>query len=187
MKKSNSIIVAIVIIILLAVGAYAISHKSDKTASSTTSSTPASNNTTPDNSAVVLTKTSPELGQYLTDPSGKALYTYDNDTNGVSNCSGSCLANWPAYATQGSAQNLPSGIGIIKRTDNGQTQYTYNGMPLYYFVSDTNGQVTGNGVENFHVAKPTTSSDTSSNKSTTSQPLNSTPSQSSNSSSSYPY
>lgn len=187
MKKSNSIIIAIVIIILLAAGGYAISHKSNKSASPTTSTTPASNSTAPSNGAVILTKTDSQLGQYLTDPRGKALYTYDNDTSGVSNCTGSCLANWPAYAAQGSAQNLPSGIGTIKRTDNGQTQYTYNGMPLYYFISDSNGQVTGDGVESFHVAKPSSSSDTSSNKSTTSQPSSSTPSQSSNSSPSYPY
>jgi hypothetical protein len=36
-------------------------------------------------------------------------------------------------------------------------QVTYNGMPLYFFVQDKNsGQVTGNGVQNFSIATPTT-------------------------------
>ena len=36
---------------------------------------------------------------------------------------------------------------------NGQ-QVTYNGHPLYTFVDDHAGQVTGQGVQNFFVATP---------------------------------
>lgn len=175
-------IIGVIVVIILIVGGILIFHKSpsyksNNSTASTNSKAPASQASTPAvNNAVVLTKTDPSLGQYLTDPSGRALYFYNADTQGVSNCTGSCLANWPAYQDKGSTSNLPSGISTIKRTDNGQIQYTYNGKPLYYFVSDNGTQVTGNGVENFSLAMP--AADSSSNSST---------SNSSSSSSGYPY
>lgn len=167
---NKTIVGIIVALIVVAGGGYAIFHKSSKPAStgsttsksSTTSKAPAVNN------AVLITKTDSAAGQYLADPSGNTLYTYDKDTSGVSNCTGSCLASWPAYVDKGATTGLPAGVGTIKRSDNGQVQYTYNGMPLYYFVSDSAGQVTGDGVENFSVAKPAASS--------SSQPAASTPS-----------
>jgi predicted lipoprotein with Yx(FWY)xxD motif len=179
MKKSSSIIIAIMVIIVIAGGGYALFHKSSKT---TPASTSTSKQTKPAvTNAVLITKTDATVGQYLADPSGKALYTYGGDSAGVSNCTSSCLANWPAYQDKGSTTNLPSGISTIKRSDNGETQYTYIGMPLYYFVSDGPGQVTGNGVENFHVAVPSGAS------SSTSQSTTNSSSSSSNSSSGYPY
>ncbi len=120
------------------------------TASKTTSAPAASG-------AVIVTKTSSTLGDYLTDPSGKALYTSAGDTNGMSNCTGACLSAWPAYIDSGSTANLPAGVGTITRTDNGKTQYTFKGLPLYYFASDASGDATGNGVGGFHLAKPTSS------------------------------
>jgi predicted lipoprotein with Yx(FWY)xxD motif len=153
MKKRNSIIVAVIIVIILAVGAFAYLYRymPSKTTSTTTTSqanVPAVNN------SVLNTKTDTALGQYLTDPSGKPLYTYNADSAAKSNCTGSCLANWPAYQATGSITNLPDGVATITRTDNNQTQYTYKGKPLYYFVSDSQGHVTGDGIENFSVAKP---------------------------------
>jgi predicted lipoprotein with Yx(FWY)xxD motif len=159
-------------------GGYAIFHKSPKatptsTSSASSSSKPAVNN------AVLTTKTDSKLGQYLADASGNALYTYNADTTGVSNCTGACLTAWPAYVDTGSTTNLPTGVSTIKRSDNGQTQYTYNGKPLYYFASDSQGQVTGNGVENFSVATPAAAA-SSSSQSTSTPPASS-------SSSSNPY
>lgn len=162
MKKSSSIVVAVVVIAVVAGGAYALFHKSSDNTStaktSSSSSAPAVNN------SVLITKTG-SSGQYLADPSGKALYTYGADTSGVSNCTGSCLSAWPAYVDKGSTSNLPSGVGTITRKDNGQVQYTYNGLPLYYFASDSNGQPTGDGVDNFKLAKPAASSSSSSSSS----------------------
>ena len=38
-------------------------------------------------------------------------------------------------------------IGSITRPDDGKKQVTYNGMPLYYFASDTKaGDTNGQGV-----------------------------------------
>lgn len=183
MKKSNAVI-AIIIVIVLVVGGYLIFHKSPKS-TTTTSKSSTSSNTPAVNNAVVITRTDASLGQYLADPSGAALYTYGADTSGVSNCTGSCLADWPAYLDTGSTNNLPAGISTFKRSDNGQTQYAYNGMPLYTFISDTKGHVTGNGVSNFKVAKPVATS--SSSSSTTPSSSSTGSSSSSSSSSGYPY
>ena len=71
------------------------------------------------------------------------LYTFDNDVagSGVSTCTGGCLTNWPALTI--AAGDTPTGgagvtgtLGTIVRTDNGATQVTYNGLPLYFFISD---------------------------------------------------
>src|ERR1700727_647775 len=136
MKKNSTMLIGIIVVLVLIVGGYAIFHKSPKMTASNSSSTQKSSAPAVNN-AVLATKTSSSLGQYLTEPNGQALYTYGGDTSGVSNCMGSCLASWPAYQDKGSTSNLPSGVGTIKRTDDGAVQYTYNGMPLYTFVSDT--------------------------------------------------
>jgi predicted lipoprotein with Yx(FWY)xxD motif len=71
------------------------------------------------------------------------VYTFDKDVagSGVSNCTGACLANWPALTV--SAGDTPTGaagvtgtLGTITRTDNGALQVTYNGKPLYFFSKD---------------------------------------------------
>lgn len=94
------------------------------------------------------------LGKYMTDPRGMTLYTFDKDAPGVSNCKGACLANWPIYAQRNPETNLPEGISTIKRPD-GPTQYTWNKMPLYYYIKDTAaGDVKGNGVGGvWHIVK----------------------------------
>jgi len=71
------------------------------------------------------------------------VYTFDKDVagSGTSNCTGGCLANWPALTV--AAGDTPTGaagvtgtLGTIVRTDNGATQVTYNGLPLYFFIND---------------------------------------------------
>ncbi len=96
-----------------------------------------------------------KLGSVLTDPKGMTLYTYDKDTGSTSNCYGVCAKKWPPYLVSGSVMStLPANLGETKRTD-GTTQYTWNGKPLYYYVSDIKvGDVTGNGVGGvWHVVK----------------------------------
>jgi len=166
MKKNSSVLVGLLVVMIIAIGGFLLLHNSSQpkpSSSSAKSTAPAVNN------AVLLTKTDSSLGQYLATPDGMPLYTYDKDASGVSNCTGSCLAAWPAYQNTGSTSGLPDGVGTIKRSDNGQLQYTYHGMPLYTFVSDSKGHVTGEGVDSFRLAKPSASPSSSS----TSAPSNS--------------
>jgi predicted lipoprotein with Yx(FWY)xxD motif len=170
MRRSSWITAIIIILAILVGGGYALFHNpSTPKASNNSSNSTASQNKTPATTNSVFTiKTDPTIGQYLAGPTGKALYTYNADTSGVSNCTGSCLDNWPPYTVTSTIANLPAGISTIKRTDNGQMQYTYNGKPLYYFTGDSAGKVTGNGVENFSVAKPSSSSQSTTPSSNTS-------------------
>jgi predicted lipoprotein with Yx(FWY)xxD motif len=160
MKRGTWVAIVIIILVILVGGGYALLHNSNtyNPPSNSTGSSNQNNSTT--GNGVYTVKTDSTTGQYLADPAGKPLYTYNADTSGVSNCTGSCLSNWPAYQPTSTLANPPSGVSTIKRSDNGQTQYTYNGMPLYYFTGDSAGKVTGNGVENFAVAKPNASSST---------------------------
>ncbi len=148
--KTKYIVGVIIAVVVLAGGGFALMNKSDKKIETQATSTTQTQTTT--GSGIITTKTDTTIGSYLADGLGKTLYTYDQDTEGVSNCSGSCLSAWPAFEAKGEA-TLPANVTIIKRSD-GSSQYAYNGMPLYYFVSDTTGKVTGDGVNNFHVAKP---------------------------------
>ena len=91
----------------------------------------------------------------LTDAKGMTLYTFDKDTKDVSNCTGKCLTNWPPFLVSGTAPTtLPDHLGTMKRSD-GSMQYTWDGMPLYYYVGDKKaGDTAGDGVGGvWHVVK----------------------------------
>ena len=40
----------------------------------------------------------------LVDAKGMALYTYDKDATGVSNCTGQCAQNWPPLLAEAGAK-----------------------------------------------------------------------------------
>lgn len=106
-------------------------------------------------SDVVMMATDKKLGSYATDAKGMALYTYDKDTKDVSNCTGACAEKWPPYVVSGSVPSqLPEHLGTIKRAD-GTMQYTWDGKPLYYYVTDKDSKdIYGDGVGGvWHVAK----------------------------------
>lgn len=156
MQKNTKMLIGLVVLVIIAGGAWAIFHKSSNSANNSTSTTASSNapNQPAQSTNVIQTKTDPALGQYLATSTGMPLYTYKLDTSGVSNCTGSCLSNWPAYTATSSVGNLPTNVSTFKRADDSSIQYTYKGLPLYTFTSDSTGNVTGNGIANFQVAKP---------------------------------
>ena len=92
--------------------------------------------------AVVATAWS-GLNQYLVDDRGMSLYLFTNDTQGdnSSACtSESCLNAWSPLFTGGEPVAYGSAdeslLGSFERADGLGTQVTYNGWPMYYFVSD---------------------------------------------------
>lgn len=97
-------------------------------------------------------RTTSSLGAYLTDASGTTLYIYTKDAPNVSNCKDGCLAAWPPYGPGIAASGtynlpmLPADAGTIVGND-GMVQFTWKGMPLYYYAKDTApGDVAGQGV-----------------------------------------
>jgi LPXTG-motif cell wall-anchored protein len=100
----------------------------------------------------VIATNNPSLGNILTDNQGKTLYLFLRDTPNMSSaCYDRCATSWPPLlitegnpvAGEGVNGNL---LGVLVRTD-GSRQVMYNGMPLYYYASDTNpGDTKGQGV-----------------------------------------
>jgi len=84
---------------------------------------------------------SPVWGRYLTDAEGRTLYTYTHDKVGLPRCVFDCLIQHPGYGpkvgdnTSASLAKLPANIGIIGSLHG--PQFTWNGLPLYYFIGDT--------------------------------------------------
>ncbi len=99
----------------------------------------------------VSTMDNPDLGTHFTDPDGMTLYIFLKDTpdSGKSTCYDQCEQNWPVFsATEPLSlpDSVPGELGTITR-DDGTTQVTYNGWPLYFWAADQNpGDVTGQGV-----------------------------------------
>jgi predicted lipoprotein with Yx(FWY)xxD motif len=99
----------------------------------------------------VMIASTPALGAFLTDSSGKTLYFFNKDTTGTSTCTGTCIANWPAF--DAGAMVVPSilkvsDFGAVTRAD-GTKQSSYMGRPLYYFSGDKGpGTTNGQGVLN---------------------------------------
>lgn len=90
----------------------------------------------------------------IIDKSDFSLYTFDNDSAGVSNCADTCLDAWPALlASDTDIASAP--FSIITRAD-GMKQWTINDMPLYFFSSDFSAaDSNGENVNNiWHLARP---------------------------------
>jgi predicted lipoprotein with Yx(FWY)xxD motif len=97
---------------------------------------------------------STRLGQILVDGKGRTLYLFVADSGARSTCNSSaCVQYWPPVLTKGApkagADVKASLLGTTKRQD-GTTEVTYAGHPLYYFISDTKaGDVSGQGINAF--------------------------------------
>jgi predicted lipoprotein with Yx(FWY)xxD motif len=100
--------------------------------------------------ATIFVRESGTLGRYFSTPAGLTLYVSDGDTTAnQSTCTGDCAIAWiPFSATE--PLSLPPGItgelALFDRED-GSTQLSYNGMPLYTYNADSgSGSTLGDGV-----------------------------------------
>ena len=90
-------------------------------------------------------KDSEEYGRYVADTNGRTLYLFTSDTQGKgdtsaqSACQDACAEIWPPVIAESepkvSDQLQQDLLGTFQR-EGGQTQVTYGGWPLYYFVKD---------------------------------------------------
>ena len=95
--------------------------------------------------AAALISTAAQAATTLTAENGMTIYTFDNDTGGVSACYDSCATNWPPYTGAADAA-LTEGWTLVARTD-GTMQWAYDTKPVYFFAGDTAaGDTTGDGV-----------------------------------------
>ena len=89
----------------------------------------------------------------LTTATGQPLYYYKPDTAAKSLVTGNLARLWPPLTSAAPAGTGVSGQLAVLNDVNGQ-QVTYNGHPLYTFIDDHAGLVTGQGVQDFFVATP---------------------------------
>lgn len=92
-------------------------------------------------------------GEILTDALGMALYTFDKDAPGVSNCDGDCAMKWPPVTAPAGAK-ADGEFSLVTRKD-GSQQWAFNGKPLYLWQGDKKaGDISGDGVGGvWHLAK----------------------------------
>jgi predicted lipoprotein with Yx(FWY)xxD motif len=81
------------------------------------------------------------VGKVLVDSEGMTLYYFEKDQkgSGKSKCESACAEAWPPLTTEGEPEAMAgvkaAMLGTIERED-GSTQVTYAGWPLYTFVED---------------------------------------------------
>ena len=101
-------------------------------------------------SPAVLTVRKTPAGYVLANATGHTIYWFARDHRGSprSACTGRCLLVWlpvTGHPVAGRGVTLDAVLGTITRPD-GVVQATYDGYPLYTFLSDsTPGQAHGNG------------------------------------------
>ena len=94
-----------------------------------------------------------EAGQFKsTYASDQAIYLFDKEGGPKSECYGECAAAWPPVLTEGEPRaGAGTKAGLLGTTerDDGGTQVTYNGHPLYYYAHEGPGEVTCHDVDEF--------------------------------------
>lgn len=93
-----------------------------------------------------------QSGTILFDEADRAIYLFDKETTETSECYGECAAAWPPVLTKGEPQASGGAeaklLGTTER-DDGTTQVTYAGQPLYYYVDDPPGEALCHNVDEF--------------------------------------
>jgi predicted lipoprotein with Yx(FWY)xxD motif len=111
---------------------------------------------TPATSATIHTATATVSGKaeaILVDAKGLPLYFYKPDTATKSFVSGGLASFWPPLVSNSPTVAGATGRLTVTHDANG-AQVAYKGHFLYTFISDSPGQVTGQGVQDFFVATP---------------------------------
>ena len=96
---------------------------------------------------------STSFGRILVDGKGRALYLFTREPSTKSRCYGRCAVAWPPFYARGklrAGSGLEAGKLRSSRRRDGRRIVTYNGHPLYYYVTDRKpGQVTCHNVVEF--------------------------------------
>ncbi len=100
--------------------------------------------------ATIFVRESGTLGRYLSTPDGQSLYVTDGDTEAnQSSCTGDCAIAWIPFSAAEPLSlpaNVTGELTLFERED-GITQLSYNGMPLYTYNADAGpGDTLGDGV-----------------------------------------
>jgi predicted lipoprotein with Yx(FWY)xxD motif len=91
-----------------------------------------------------------QFGSMVYGPRNRAIYIFQRDSRGETNCYGECAEAWPPVLTRGEPRARggakQSLVGTVKRRDGG-VQVTYAGQPLYYYANEGPGEVRCHNVD----------------------------------------
>jgi predicted lipoprotein with Yx(FWY)xxD motif len=114
-------------------------------APATTASTTESQDTAPAEQSrkrrrtTTLKLMSTRFGRILVDGKGRALYLFTRESSPKSRCYAECAVAWPPFYARGKLR-VRGGLDADKlgssRRRDGRRIVTYNGHPLYYYVTD---------------------------------------------------
>jgi predicted lipoprotein with Yx(FWY)xxD motif len=128
---------------------------SDDTSSSRPSDSASDTGTTrtpvPATGTTVITADS-EYGTMLYDASGQPIYLFDAESDSEPRCYGECADEWPPVLTSGApraTEDVRSSLLGTTRRDDGTTQVTYAGHPLYFYAHEGKYQVLCHNVDEF--------------------------------------
>ena len=84
----------------------------------------------------------------LVDADGRTLYSADVEDGGQIKCVDACTSFWePVSASAAEVDEMSKDLddlGVVDRPD-GETQLTYDDLPLYTFTEEGAGELTGDG------------------------------------------
>lgn len=101
---------------------------------------------------IEITTGDSDYGVMLFDRPGQAIYLFDRETSAQPACYGECAADWPPVLTSGAPQGAGDVRGDLLGTtqrDDGTTQVTYGGHPLYYYAHEDPGEVLCHDVDEY--------------------------------------
>jgi predicted lipoprotein with Yx(FWY)xxD motif len=96
-------------------------------------------------SSGVVSVKSVDGSDVLVDRQGRTLYSADVEKGGKILCTGGCVAIWkPVLGSSNEAKSAGMDLSTVMRPD-GESQLTFEGLPLYTFTEEGAGQLTGDG------------------------------------------
>jgi predicted lipoprotein with Yx(FWY)xxD motif len=93
-----------------------------------------------------------QFGDVLFDGENQAIYYFDKESGQKSECYGACAEAWPPVLTEGEPRagaGVQQGLLGTTQRDDGTTQVTYDGHPLYLYAHEGPNQVTCHDVSEF--------------------------------------
>ncbi len=94
----------------------------------------------------ITTRAVPKIGTVLVDSKGRTLYMFEPDKHHAVTCKSTCAAIWPPVKLPSGGKAVAAGkvkaslLGSDKNPAGGRV-VTYDGWPLYTYVSDTKAGV----------------------------------------------
>lgn len=141
-KPIVTAIVSLAVLFAAACGSSSKSTTHTTTPAPSTTSTTSTGSSSSSGSVTVAAKSIKPFGTVLVNSSGHALYTFAPDNAQKVTCTGSCAKIWPPLTLPAGAKPAASGgarsslLGSDPNPGGGRV-VTYNGWPLYTYITDT--------------------------------------------------